>query len=132
MSSTTPQRFPLIAGGILGATGVALGALGTHRLQPILDERGMAHAWDTGARYHMFHALAVLALAALVAVLPAAAQRLLWAARWLTLGTVLFSGSLYWFALGGPHPLVYVTPLGGLSLLLGWGFVIVAGFQRAR
>ena len=58
------QRFSLLAAGIFGATGVALGALGAHKLEPLLAERGMSHAWETAARYHMIHAVALLGIAA--------------------------------------------------------------------
>lgn len=133
MNTPSPERFPLLAGGLFGLTGVALGALGAHRLQPLLAERGMTHAWDTGARYHLIHALALLAIAAFVRSAASSGAyngRLAWAAACWTLGTLLFSGSLYWFALGGPHPLVYVTPFGGLGLMIGWLFVILAAFSK--
>lgn len=131
MTVSTPQRFPLLAGGLFGLTGVALGALGAHKLQPLLAERGMAQVWETGARYHMYHAIAFLGLAALArgAAAPTI-SRLTWAARLWTVGVICFSGSLYWYAVGGPQPLVYVTPLGGLALLAGWLFVIAAGFVK--
>lgn len=133
MSATSPQRFPLLAAGLFGGTGVGLGALGAHRLEPLLAERGMTHAWETGARYHLFHAVALLAVAALVASANAPAPgRLVWAARLWSIGIVLFSGSLYWFAIGGPHPLVYVTPVGGIALLTGWAFLIAAAFGNAK
>jgi uncharacterized membrane protein YgdD (TMEM256/DUF423 family) len=126
MSNSRPQRFPLFAAGFFGLTGVGLGALGTHRLEPILAEHGMTHAWETGARYHLYHALALLAV---VALLRSQSAGLTWAARCWSVGILLFSGSLYWFALGGPHPLVYITPLGGIALLAGWFGVIVAGLK---
>jgi uncharacterized membrane protein YgdD (TMEM256/DUF423 family) len=130
MSSSSPRRFLLLAAGLFGLTGVGLGALGAHRLEPLLAERGMTHAWETGARYHLFHAVALLALAAIAATTPAGATTAVkWAGRCWSVGIALFSGSLYWFALGGPHPLVYVTPVGGIVLLAGWVGVIVAGFK---
>lgn len=129
MSSSASQRFPLLAAGLFGGTGVGLGALGAHRLEPLLAERGMTHAWETGARYHLYHAIALLALAAAVRIMPeVVASRLTWAARLWSIGIVLFSGSLYWFALGGPHALVYATPAGGVALLIGWAYVIGAAF----
>jgi uncharacterized membrane protein YgdD (TMEM256/DUF423 family) len=130
MSTSSAQRLPLLAAGLFGLTGVALGALGAHRLEALLAERGMTHAWETGARYHIGHAVALLALAALARnVEPGAASAVAWAARFWSLGILLFSGSLYWFAVGGPHPLVFVTPLGGLALLAGWGCVLVAAWK---
>ena len=58
------SRTALVAAGILGATGVALGALGAHALKATLLERGMANAWDTAAKYHLLHAVALLGWAA--------------------------------------------------------------------
>ena len=130
MSTSTPQRFPLLSGGFFGLTGVALGALGAHRLEPFLTERGMTRAWETGARYHLYHAIALVALAGAIAVASGpAVHRLTWAARCWVAGIFLFSASLYWYALGGPHFLVYVTPIGGLVHLAGWTCVMAAGFQ---
>jgi uncharacterized membrane protein YgdD (TMEM256/DUF423 family) len=86
----------------------------------------MTHAWETGSRYHLYHAIALLALAA---IMRKGSTPLHWAARCWSVGILLFSGSLYWFALGGPHPLVYLTPVGGLTLLAGWFCVIAAGLK---
>jgi uncharacterized membrane protein YgdD (TMEM256/DUF423 family) len=129
MSSTSAQRFPLIAAGAFGITGVALGALGAHAIAAVLAEHGMAHAWETGARYHLFHAVALLGLAGWARTAAAAAgSRVIWAARCWSIGIVLFSGSLYGIALGGPRWLGPITPLGGIALLAGWAFVIAAAF----
>ena len=133
MSHSALQRFPLLAAGFFGLTGVALGALGAHKLEPLLDQRGMMRAWETGSRYHLMHAIALLALAALIRIAPTAATgRLLWAARCWSAGILLFSGSLYWLALLGPTPgaIVYATPLGGIALLAGWALIFAAAFTK--
>jgi uncharacterized membrane protein YgdD (TMEM256/DUF423 family) len=132
-----PKQFsgPLLAAGLLGLSGVALGALGAHAMKAMLLERGMTQAWETAARYHMFHAIAVLAAAVWLRVEPAnggsrdvcVATR---AVRCWTAGVVLFSGSLYGLALGGPRWLGPVTPIGGLVLMAGWICVAVAAFRR--
>jgi len=118
------QRFPLLAAGILGASGVAAGALGTHLLSPYLAGHGMREAWETAVRYQLFHALALLGVAGWLRPAPgvAAAVRAVRAARCWTVGTILFSGSLYGLACGGPRWLGPVTPLGGLGLIAGWIF----------
>ena len=59
-----------------------------------------------------------------------AAQVLGWAARAWVIGVVLFSGSLYGIALGGPRWLGPVTPLGGIALMLGWLLVAIAGWAK--
>lgn len=114
-----------LLGGTLGLTGVALGAFGAHGLKSALS--GLADAadrlgfWETGARYHLIHAVAVLALSALPA------SRLSHAAAGCFAGGVaIFSGSLYAMALGAPRWFGAITPLGGLSLLAGWALVIAA------
>ncbi len=133
MKTSPPERFPLLAAGLLGAAGVALGALGAHRLQPLLMERGMTHSWETGSRYHLIHVVALLALAAFLRAEPAGprSSRLALASGCWTTGVLLFSGSLYWFALGGPHALVYVTPVGGVALIAGWILVIAAALRKS-
>ena len=125
------RRSTLLAAGLFGATGVGLGALGAHALEAFLTERGMAHAWDTAARYHLIHAVALLALGIWLQHAPgAAARRAGWAARCWTVGIVLFSGSLYGLAAGGPRWLGPVTPLGGVALIAGWVCVVAAALMK--
>lgn len=115
----------------MGATGVLLGAFGTHGLRDVLLERGMSNAWETAVRYHLLHALGLLALGIWLRLTAGTArQRIGWAARCWTVGSILFSGSLYGFALGGPHWLVFVTPIGGAALVAGWLCVIAAAIAK--
>jgi len=117
-------RGLLLAAALLGAAGVALGAFGAHGLRARLDARGL-EVWETAVRYHVVHAVALLALA----LSPYAAQ--LRMAGWLfAAGIALFSGSLYALALGGPRWLGPVTPLGGLALLAGWLWIARAALSR--
>jgi uncharacterized membrane protein YgdD (TMEM256/DUF423 family) len=127
----------LLAAGLAGLTGVALGAFGAHALKDTLAAmpggKGV-ETWHTATLYHLVHAVAalvaVLAVAAGGESLATGARRSLRAAAacWLA-GVVLFSGSLYWLALGGPKWLGPVTPFGGLALLVGWALVVVAGWK---
>ncbi len=117
--------------GILGALGVVLGALGAHALAGDLAQRGRTEAWDTAVKYHLIHAVALLALAAWVEARAASGKTggvkpAQWAAGCWVAGMVLFSGSLYLLALGGPAWLGPVTPLGGLALIAGWVLLAVA------
>jgi uncharacterized membrane protein YgdD (TMEM256/DUF423 family) len=124
-------RHTLFAAGLFGATGVALGALGTHTLDVFLAERGMTHAWDTAARYQLFHTVALLGAAAWQqSATGAAASRTGWAACCWSAGIVLFSGSLYGIAAGGPRWLGPITPLGGVALIAGWGCLIAAAMAK--
>ncbi len=127
---TSPSRFPLLAAGVFGLTGVALGAMGAHALAATLAERGMSHAWETGSRYHLFHALALFGAAIwLRGSAGRTRTHFRWATRCWVAGIILFSGSLYGLALGGPRWLGPVTPLGGVALMAGWVFVIAAAFR---
>jgi uncharacterized membrane protein YgdD (TMEM256/DUF423 family) len=84
--------------------------------------------WQTGAHYHLMHALA-LGLVALVVTRAPIAR---FAGIAFVLGSVLFSGSLYVMALGGPRWLGAVTPFGGLSLLAGWALLAWCGVALGR
>jgi uncharacterized membrane protein YgdD (TMEM256/DUF423 family) len=110
--------------GLLGLTGVALGAFGAHALKATLIERGMSDVWETAVRYHLLHAVAAFAA---TAALPSSRPWLARATVCWTVGVVFFSGSLYALALGGPRWLGPVTPIGGLAFLLGWSFVVIDG-----
>lgn len=115
------HRTALAWAGLLGASGVALGAFGAHALKGALAAAATREVWETAVRYQLLHAAALLGLAAwLRSSSGSAARRALWAARLWAAGTLLFSGSLYALALGGPRWLGPVTPLGGAALIAGW------------
>lgn len=112
--------FLVIAAGY-GALGVALGAFGAHGLKSVLGTAGQ-DTWQTAVFYHLVHAVALLLVGLwLHAAAGAATRAPLLAAGWsFTFGVVLFSGSLYALALGGPRMLGPVTPLGGVAFIVGW------------
>jgi uncharacterized membrane protein YgdD (TMEM256/DUF423 family) len=102
-------------GAINALLAIAAGAFGAHALRARLAPAALA-TFETGARYHMYHALGLIAVAWLAQSRPAAST-----AGWLMLaGIVLFSGSLYALALSGVRVLGAITPLGGLCFLSGW------------
>jgi uncharacterized membrane protein YgdD (TMEM256/DUF423 family) len=110
-------RFWLAAGAASAGIAVAAGAFGAHALRARVPAEGLV-TFETGARYQMYHALALLAVAWLTARGPAPSAQ---AAGWLFLaGTLLFSGSLYLLTLTGARWLGAVTPLGGMAFLGGW------------
>ena len=128
----TPFQLCLLTGSFFGATAVCLGALGAHALQERISDTALA-AFKTGVLYQMFHALALILLAALLAgkdsmsVKPTA---VLW-----IFGVFLFSGSIYLLSL---RPLLGiehwqwlgpVTPLGGLLLIAGWIMLFLQAFR---
>jgi uncharacterized membrane protein YgdD (TMEM256/DUF423 family) len=111
------RTFLLIAA-VAGFLAVALGAFGAHGLRGRLSPDMLA-VFETGVRYHMYHALALMLTAATIGRMGPA--RLLVAAGWLfTAGIVLFSGSLYALALSGTAVLGAITPFGGVAFLAGW------------
>lgn len=106
---------------LLGALSVAGGAFGAHALKGKLTESALA-SFETGIRYQMYHALALLLVAILIGQYPTAKGLVL--VGWCFIaGIVLFSGSLYGLTLGGIKAFGPVTPLGGLALIAGWGFL---------
>ncbi len=103
--------------GAHGFVAVAMGAFAAHGLKARLEPGALAWV-ETGARYEIYHALALAALAALEGKLqPAWSRRAGLGFAW---GAVVFSGCLYGMALGGWRWLGAVVPLGGLGLLWGW------------
>jgi uncharacterized membrane protein YgdD (TMEM256/DUF423 family) len=120
------MRIWLFIAALCGALGVLVGAFAAHGLSGRLDARAMG-LFETGARYQMYHALA-MGLAAL-AMRGAAVPRARLAAIAFLVGIVLFSGSLYLLALTGATALALLTPLGGLAFLGGWGFLAAAALK---
>lgn len=114
------DRALFATGAALAFLAVAAGAFGAHALAERLTPDRLA-TWELAARYQMYHALALLALG--------------WASRWpafpttlaaalFLVGIVIFCGTLYALALGGPRWLGAVTPLGGICLLAAWATMV--------
>ena len=121
------RTFLLIAS-LLGFLAVALGAFGAHALQARLSPEMLA-VFETGVRYQMYHAFALLIVAVAIGNLGAA--RLLVIAGWLFIsGVVLFSGSLYALALTGISTLGAITPAGGVLFLSGWACLVAFALAR--
>jgi uncharacterized membrane protein YgdD (TMEM256/DUF423 family) len=111
------DRIFFALGGISGFISVAAGAFGAHALRSRLTPEYLG-AFETGARYQMYHALALLAVA--WAITRGAGSTAQWAGWLFLIGTVLFSGSLYGLALSGIRWIGAITPLGGVAFLAGW------------
>ena len=118
------MNLPGFLGSINCATSVALGAFGAHKLKDILTPEYL-EIFNTGADYQFYHGLALLALA--------------WAPKMTThlnrvvilfqLGIIFFSSSLYVLSITGFTKLGMVTPIGGISFLIGWGILAYAFSQ---
>jgi uncharacterized membrane protein YgdD (TMEM256/DUF423 family) len=120
-------RTYLLMGSLLGALGVALGAFGAHGLRARVAPDLLA-TFETGVRYHVYHALALLAVGLWLA--QSGKGGLVAAAGWLFLaGIILFSGSLYLLALTGTRWLGAVTPLGGVAFIAGWLCLAAAAWR---
>lgn len=120
------DRFWLAVGAINGFIAVAAGAFGAHGLKRIVSPEMIA-VFDTGARYQMYHALAMIAVAW---VAGRFASPTCSAAGWCFLaGVLIFSGSLYALVLTGQTKLGAVTPIGGVLMLIGWLLLVVTAVR---
>ncbi|MCA9655082.1 MAG: DUF423 domain-containing protein [Myxococcales bacterium] len=109
-------RRTLAVGAVLGLLGVAAGAFGAHGLRGSVSARDL-EIWQTGAHYQQLHAVLLVAMGL---TMRSPSRALAVAAVLLTLGVLVFSGTLYAMVLGAPRVLGAVTPLGGLCLMTGW------------
>ena len=122
------SRVFFAVGGALALVGVAAGAFASHGLESRLSADALA-TFETGVRYQMYHALALLAVAWAARQWP---HELWTASGWLFVaGVALFSGSLYALSLGAPRWLGAITPFGGTAFLAGWGLAVVAALRGA-
>jgi uncharacterized membrane protein YgdD (TMEM256/DUF423 family) len=125
------MKVLLLLGACNGFIGVALGAFGAHGLRKALgalpDGARRLEWWETASRYHLIHALFIVACALarerIPGVLPARAAWVAFA------GILLFSGSLYAMTLTGVRALGAVTPVGGLFLLTAWLLLALAALR---
>ena len=122
------ERTFAIFGAASGFIAVAAGAFGAHALKARLSSE-MLVIFETGARYQMYHALALLAVAWAATRWPGRATT---ASGWCFIaGTVLFSGSLYLLAFTGVRSFGAITPVGGVLFLAGWLLLGLAAWRGA-
>lgn len=111
-------------GALVGAFGVGIGAFGAHALERPAATKAI---FETGARYQMYHAVALLAVGWAATRWPSAWIQ---SSGWLFLaGTSIFSGSLYLLTLSGARWLGAITPIGGLALIAGWVTLAVGALR---
>lgn len=123
------DRLFFVLGALSAFIGVAAGAFGAHALKARLAPDLLA-IFDTGSRYQLIHALALLAVAWACHRWPGTPVR--WAGWCFVAGTLLFSGSLYALALSGQRGLGAVTPFGGVAFLLGWALLAWSAWRGGR
>jgi uncharacterized membrane protein YgdD (TMEM256/DUF423 family) len=119
------QLYRLL-GSILAFSAVLLGAFGAHALKETLSAYDSVQTWETAVRYQMWHAIALILLSMISLTQPMPKM----IGPCFTIGTLLFSGSLYGLALDGPKWLGPVTPLGGLALMIGWLLLAYSCFKN--
>jgi uncharacterized membrane protein YgdD (TMEM256/DUF423 family) len=105
----------VVVGAVSMAVGVALGAFGAHALRDTLAVEQLGW-WHTAQQYQVWHALGLVFLG----LLERNGRRVTFPSWCFVVGTLVFSGTLYGMALGGPRWLGAVTPIGGASFILGW------------
>jgi uncharacterized membrane protein YgdD (TMEM256/DUF423 family) len=121
------NKFYAGAGALSAFIAVAAGAFGAHALRARVAPEMLA-VFETGARYQMYHALALIAVAFVAGENASRCAR--WSGRLFIAGTVLFSFSLYALALSGVRMLGAITPFGGVAFLAGWVALFVAIRRR--
>lgn len=107
----------LVIGALNGFLAVALGAFGAHGLEGKISDQALK-TWEKAVSYQMFHTVSLLATG--LALLKFQSSALIWAGWMFILGTVLFSGSLYFYSTTGIRSLAMITPFGGVIFLIGW------------
>ena len=130
-TSATLARRTLATGALLGLLGVAAGAFGAHALRGSVSTRDL-EIWQTGAHYQQLHAVLLVAVGLFARATGAKGRALAAASALLTLGVVIFAGTLYAMVLGGPRILGAITPLGGLCLMGGWAALAVHALTGRR
>ena len=113
MTNSTALRVTAIAGFLA----VALGAFGAHGLKDLLAQNQTTAIWEKAVLYHFIHTLVMLVLALRQPLIRGA-----WAS--FLIGILIFSGSLYVLAVTGMRWLGAITPIGGVSFLVGWGWLL--------
>ena len=123
------DRLFVVCGAVSAFIGVGAGAFGAHALKARLAPDLLA-VFDTGSRYQLIHALALIAVGWACQRWPGSSVR--WAGWSFLVGTLLFSGSLYVLALTGVRGFGAVTPFGGVAFLAGWALLAWAAWRADR
>ncbi len=115
----------IIISGILGFLGIALGAFGAHILEPKLNPEMMS-IYNKGILYHLIHSVVILSIAFY------GNDKFYKCLLFFTIGIILFSFSLYLYSVTQLLFFAMITPLGGISFLIGWTLIILEGFRYSK
>ena len=119
------NKYLVLISGIMGFSAVALGAFGAHGLRSVLSEH-LLETYKTGVLYHLIHSVVLLAIAF-------AGKNSFIKSYWFFFtGIILFSFSLYIYAITQITAFAMITPIGGISLLSGWLFIIIEGLKKVN
>ena len=122
------RKLLIIIASLLGAIGVIIGAFGAHAFKDTLEASGMLDTFNTAVEYHFYHTLAAL-IAPLLIKKHNQASKAKTASFLFLLGIVLFSGSLYVLCFTEATYIAFVTPIGGLSFIMGWLTLSYAAYR---
>lgn len=120
------NRKIISTGAVLGMIAIILGAFGAHALKKILSVEQLS-TFETGVRYQMYHSLFLILIATFSELTEKTKKTIYYL---VVFGVVFFSGSIYLLATNDLTPLNFktigfVTPIGGLLLILGWGVLLL-------
>jgi uncharacterized membrane protein YgdD (TMEM256/DUF423 family) len=121
----TIARIFIATAAILAGLSVAAGAFATHALKTKLSDRAL-EIFETGARYQMYHAIALLLIALLLSRAETSSTALTASGYAFIVGIAFFSGSLYALSLSGIKWLGAIAPFGGLAFIVGWLMLAIA------
>ena len=122
------QKQTLIAGALLGALGVALGAFGAHAFKSTLITNNSLETYELAVRYQFYHAFALLIIGLLMDKNDSKALR--FSSACMLAGVILFSGSLYALAFKTGKMVAFVTPIGGVFFMAGWVLLFLSIAKR--
>lgn len=117
------KNYWITTGASFGFLAVAIGAFGAHQLKDILSPE-MMEVYRTGVLYHLVHAVIITAIGFY------SNPKFYKAALFLSIGIVLFSFSLYIYTITGIKSLAMITPIGGVSFLVGWLLIIISSLRN--
>ncbi len=117
----------LLIGSLLGGLSVAGGAFASHALKDKLSDRAL-EIFETGTKYQMYHALALILVALLLTRLETNPMTIISAGYAFIVGILIFSGSLYALSLTGIKWLGAIAPIGGAAFLIGWASLAIAAW----
>ncbi len=119
----TSARSIALSGAILSLSAVVLAALGAHAV----DMKGLLTIWQNALLIHMFNGAGIIGISALLGMRESVI--LMWGAWLITIGTVLFSGSIYVHVMT-QHVVSGIAPMGGLLMMTGWSLAVLAFLRR--